>query len=74
MAEPLALENLSEEKCPWRQNVGLRCVGETAAGKSGRRAIRAGDFFTGDDNLLLGSSLRIDRAVKSWANKAGVRD
>src|SRR4029453_2809513 len=49
MAEPLALVNLSEEKCPWRQNVGLSNVGETAAGKGGRSSVRAGHFLAGND-------------------------
>src|SRR6266566_4392317 len=59
MAKPLALVNLSEEKCPWRQYIGLRCVGKTAAGKSGWRTVSAWHFFTGHDDLLLGNSLRV---------------
>src|SRR6266550_744813 len=63
MAEPLALVNFSEEKRPWRQDIGLRCVGKTAAGKSGWRTVSAWHFFTGDDDLLLGNSgLRAGRA------------
>src|SRR6266487_5641907 len=51
VTEPLALVNLSEEKCPWWQYIGSRCVGETAAGKSGRRAVSGRHFLAGDDDL-----------------------
>jgi len=53
MAEPLTLKKLAKEKRPWRQYVGIHCVGETAARKSGRRAVRAGHFFARDDDFLL---------------------
>jgi hypothetical protein len=65
MAERLSLVNLSEEKCPWRQNVGLRHVGETAAGKCGRSPIRAGHFLTRYDNLLFCGCLREGRMISS---------
>src|SRR6266568_4995753 len=58
MPEPLALVNLSEEKCPWRQNVGLRRVGKAAARKSGRSSVRAGHFLARDDNFLVCDRLR----------------
>ena len=45
VAESLALKKLAEEKCPWRQHVGIYCVGETAARKLGRRSVRAGHFL-----------------------------
>src|SRR5205807_2580381 len=60
MAEPLALVNFAKEERPWRQHVCLRCIGKAAAGKSRRRTIRAGHFLGRDNNLLLGSSLRMD--------------
>src|SRR5439155_7795331 len=71
MAEPLALKNLAEEKCPWRQNVGLRCVGKAAARKSRWRAVGTGHFLAAHDDLLLGNSrLRADRLVASKKKQA----
>ena len=49
VAESLALEKFAEEKCPWRQHVGIYCVGETAARKCRRRTVRAGHFLDGWD-------------------------
>ena len=45
VAEALTLKKFAEEECPWRQHVGIYCVGETAARKLGWRAVRAGHFF-----------------------------
>ena len=45
VAEALALKKFAEEECPWRQHVGIYCVGETAARKLGWRTVRAGHFF-----------------------------
>ena len=42
VAEALALKKFAEEECPWRQHVGIYCVGETAARKLGRRAVALG--------------------------------
>src|SRR5438132_12247135 len=71
MTEPLALKNLAEEKCPWRQNVGLRCVGKAAARKSRRRAVGTGHLLAAHDDLLLGNSrLRADRLVASKKKQA----
>src|SRR5437870_3423082 len=53
MAEPLALENLSEEKCPWWQYIGLRRVGKAAARKSWRRTVGGRHFLACNDNGLL---------------------
>src|SRR5438552_1415974 len=72
MAEPLALKNLAEEKCPWRQYVSIRQVGEPAARKSRRRAVGTGHFLAAHDDLLLGgnSRLRADRLVASKKKQA----
>ena len=45
VAKSLTLKKFAEEECPWRQHVGIYCVGETAARKLGRRTVRAGHFF-----------------------------
>src|SRR5437870_3056729 len=72
MAEPLALKNLAEEKCPWRQYVSIRQVGEPAARKSRWRAVGTGHFLAAHDDLLLGgnSRLRADRLVASKKKQA----
>src|SRR5437773_7780936 len=75
VAEPLALKNLAEEKCPWRQNVGPRCVEKPAARKSWRRAVGTGHFLAAHDDLLLGNSrLRADRLVASKKKQASACD
>src|SRR5438094_475385 len=61
MAESLTLKNLAEEKCPWWQYVGLRCVGKTAARKCRGRAVRAWHFLACEDNWLLCYCLRAGR-------------
>src|SRR5436309_4086610 len=63
MTEPLALENLAKEKCPRRQYISLRCVGKTAARKSGRRAVGARYFLGRDDDRLLCCRLREGRTI-----------
>src|SRR5947199_10657131 len=75
VAEPLALKNLTEEKCPWRQNVGLRQVREPAARKSWRRAVGPAHFFAAQDDLLRGNSRpRADRLVASKKKQASACD
>src|SRR5205814_5165572 len=64
VAKSLTLKKLAEEKCPWRQDVRIYYVGETAARKLGRRSVRAGHFLVRagrswgcDNDRLLGSGL-----------------
>ena len=45
VAEPLTLKKFAEEKCPWRQHVGIYCIGKTAARKLGWRTVRTGHRY-----------------------------
>src|SRR6266849_5041719 len=74
MAESLALEDLTEEKRPWRQYISLRCAGKAAAGESGRRAVRAGHFLARDDDWFLCFCLRKGRMINSEKDQRCARD